>query len=181
MSVPHCDPDASQSSILQFLTPLAPKCAVPALRVDTVVAPIADGGVIIIDDDEGGHPMSSVCAGPAVRAATIPVASGSASCGLTPHSVLLPVRRRRVTDDDTDAVMNPIIEAQAPPTARRRRIIVDDDDDAIAAPVPTADAALPVQMSGPSDDSALDAAEHYEDEVTNPHYLELCSITCNGW
>jgi hypothetical protein len=163
MSAPHRDPDASQSSILQFLTPFAPKSAVPALRGDTVVAPITDGGVIVIDDDDGGNPVSSVRAGPAVRAATIAVASGGAI------TAQVPVRRRRVNDDDAVAVPIPIAVAQAAPTARRRRIIDDDDDDdAIAASAPAAAAALPLQVS-PADASDADAAEPYEDEVALPH------------
>jgi hypothetical protein len=156
MSVPHRDPDASQSSIRQFLTPLAPKSAVPALIGDTVVAPITDGGVIVIDDDDGGNPMSSVRASPAVRGATIAVASGVAI------TAQLPVRRRRVNDDDAVAVPIPIPAAQAAPTARRRRIIEDDDDDdAIAASVPAA--------ATPADASDADAAVPYEDEVALPH------------
>ncbi len=157
MSVPHRDTGASQSSIRQFLTPSAPKFAVPAMIRDTVVAPIADGGAIVIDDDDGGYPMSSVRAGPAVRGATIAVASGGAI------TAQLPVRRRRVNDDDAVAVPIPIPVAQAAPTARRRRIIVDDDDDddAIAASVPAA--------AAPADASDSDAAAPYEDEVALPH------------
>jgi hypothetical protein len=168
MSAPHRDSVASQSSIVPFLRPIVPKVAVAALGGGVAAAPITDGGVIIIDDDDAGNPLGSAPAGPAVRTATTAVAPGGTT------SAQLPVRRRRVNDDDAVAVPVPIAVGQAAPTARRRRIIDDDDDDdAIAAPVPAAAAALPLQVM-PADASDPDEADQFEGEVTFPHYCEMC-------
>jgi hypothetical protein len=102
MPVPHRDTVASQSSIVQFLRPMEPKVAVAALGGGVAAAPITDGGVIIIDDDVAGYPLGSVRASPAIRTATTAVAPGGAT------SAQLPVRRRRVNDDDAVAVPIPI-------------------------------------------------------------------------
>jgi hypothetical protein len=76
MSVPHRDPVASQSCILQFLRPLEPKYAVPALRGDTIVAPITHGG---------GSPQRSLAGGPADGVANIVVTANFGS-GVTPSA-----------------------------------------------------------------------------------------------